>query len=165
MTNEMIAMLANVALTMSFIVALVFGVVQVQQAARDRRDRLMLEALRNFQTRDFAELLQFVNAGPMPASREELLTRPVHEQVLFMQFAQEMEMLGILVAERYIDLALVDKTLGTYVATCWEKYKPLTESARAGDPFLNEYFQWLAERIDERAARNPRQPFYMAGAA
>lgn len=165
MTNDMIAVLANVALTLSFIVALVFGIVQVQQAARDRRDRLTLDALRNFQTRDFAELLQYVNARDLPANREELLARPVQEQVLFMQFAQEMEMLGILVADRYIDLALVDKTLGAYVATCWEKYRPLTESARASDPFLNEYFQWLAERVGERAGRNPRQPFYLTGAA
>jgi hypothetical protein len=28
------------------------------------------------------------------------------------------------------------------------------------DPFLGEYFQWLAERIDERMKQNPRRPFY-----
>lgn len=26
--------------------------------------------------------------------------------------------------------------------------------------FLGEYFQWLAERIDERMRLNPRKPFY-----
>jgi len=31
---------------------------------------------------------------------------------------------------------------------------------KAPDPFLGEYFQWLAERIDERMRENPRKPFY-----
>jgi hypothetical protein len=29
------------------------------------------------------------------------------------------------------------------------------------DPFLSEYFQWLAERIDERMRNAPRKPFYL----
>jgi hypothetical protein len=28
------------------------------------------------------------------------------------------------------------------------------------DPFLGEYFQWLAEQIDERMKKNPRKPFH-----
>lgn len=35
---------------------------------------------------------------------------------------------------------------------------------RDKDPFLGEYFQWLAERIDERMKQNPRKPFYKPGA-
>jgi hypothetical protein len=160
MTSDTITLIANVALALSFIVGLIFGIAQVRAAARDRRDRLTLEALRNYQSRDFAELLQYVMTHDMPASREELLTLPVDDQVHFLQFAQEMEMLGLLVAEKYVDFDLVDKTLGSFVATSWEKYKALTLSARDADPFLNEYFQWLAERMNERMSRNPRRPFH-----
>ena len=39
------------------------------------------------------------------------------------QFAQQMESLGILVAERLINIDLVDKTIGSLVTTAWEKYK------------------------------------------
>ena len=28
------------------------------------------------------------------------------------------------------------------------------------DPYLSEYFQWLAERVDERMKTNPRKPAY-----
>ena len=31
---------------------------------------------------------------------------------------------------------------------------------KQSDPFLGEYFQWLAERIDERMKKNPRKPFH-----
>ena len=134
--------------------------VRAGAAARDRRERLTLEALRNFQTRDFAQLLQYVSSHDMPSSREELLALPVQEQVFFMQFAQEMEMLGILVAEKLIDSDLVDKTLGSFVSTSWEKYKGMALNMRPKDPFLSEYFQWLAERISERMSRKPRKPFH-----
>jgi len=159
MPNDVITLIANVALTLSFIVAVIFGITQVRAAARDRRERLTLEALRSFETRDFAELMQYINSREMPSSRKELLTLPANEQVIFVQFAQQMETLGILVAEKLIDMDLVDKTLGSYVSTSWDKYKRFVLSLRGGDPFLAEYFQWLAERISERMEKHPRRPF------
>ncbi|MEP6947788.1 MAG: hypothetical protein ABI863_00875 [Ginsengibacter sp.] len=77
-------------------------------------------------------------------------------------FAQEMESLGILVAERLINIDLVDKTLGSLVTASWEKYKTFFMDIREKqpDPFLGEYFQWLAEQIDDRMRKNPRKPFF-----
>src|SRR6266566_3416211 len=104
MTNEIIALLANLALALSFIVALIFGIAQVKSAARDRRERFTLETLRNFQTREFAELIYFVTSRNLPSSRKELESLPANEQALFIQLAQQMESLGLLVAEKFIDL-------------------------------------------------------------
>jgi hypothetical protein len=162
MSSDTIAVLANLALALSFIIGLVFGIAQVKAAARDRRERLSLDALRSFQTRDFAELMQFINIHDMPKTYKELRELPAQDQVYLMEFAQQMETLGILVAEKYIDLDLVDKTLGSYVTTTWEKYKTFMLTARESlqDPFLAEYFQWLAELIDKRMRENPRKPFY-----
>ena len=164
MTSEMINLTANIALTLSVIVGLVFGIAQVRAAARDRRERLTLETLRNFQSREFAELIHHLSFREMPTSRDELRARPANEQVMFIQFSQEMESLGMLVAERLIDIALVEKTLGSFVTTSWEKYKTayLDIREQTPDPYLGEYFQWLAERIDERMRKNPRKPFYKA---
>ena len=55
---------------------------------------------------------------------------------------------------------LIDKTLGSFVTTSWEKYKPLFLDLRRDDPYLGEYFQWLAEQIDARLKQNQRKPFY-----
>jgi hypothetical protein len=72
-----------------------------------------------------------------------------------------MESLGILVAENYIELDLVDKTLGNFVMTTWKKYEPIFLSQRmSSDPYAGEYFQWLAERIDRRNKENPRMPYF-----
>ena len=162
--NEMITLLANLALTLSFIVAVIFGIAQVRAAARDRHERLTLEALRNFQSREFAEIALYINNRELPADRSEMAKLPISEQAILFQFAQQMESLGMLVAERLISLDLVDKTLGSYVVTTWEKYKPMFSDIRENqpDPFLGEYFQWLAECIDKRMKEQPRQPFYVS---
>ena len=167
MNNDLITLIANIALTLSFLIGLVFGIVQVKAAARDRRERLTLETLNNFQTRDFAELLFFTNTQKMPSNQEQMLALPAKEQIMLIQLAQEMESLGILVAEKFISIDLVDKTLGSFVTTTWEKYKPafLDIREKAPDPFLGEYFQWLAEQIDERMKINLRKPFFKAGVA
>lgn len=162
MTVETIALIANISLALSFIIALIFGIAQVKTAARDRRERLTLDALRNFQTQEFAELILHVTSGKIPTSRKEMEALPAKERIMFVQFAQQMESLGLLVAERLINLDLVDKTIGSLVSTAWDKYKPVMLELRekTPDPFLAEYFQWLAERIDERLRLNPRKPFY-----
>ncbi len=162
MTSELISLIANLALAFSFIVGLVFGIVQVRAAARDRRERLTLETLREFQTREFVELLHYISFHDLPSNQEDLRALPPDERTMLIQFGQEMESLGILVAERLINIDLVDKTLGSFVITSWEKYKEMFLDIRVKqpDPFLGEYFQWLAEQIDERMRKNPRKPFY-----
>lgn len=159
---EIVTLIANVALALSFIIALIFGIAQVNTANRDRRERLTIETLRNFQTREFAELILFINSHNMPISSKEMNALPPKEQVFIVQFGQQMESLGMLVAERLINIDLVDKTLGSFVTLAWQKYKTLFQDIREKqpDPFLGEYFQWLAERIDERMRQNPRRPFH-----
>jgi hypothetical protein len=165
MTNELITFISNLGLTLSFIVALVFGIAQVKAAARDRRERLTLETLRNFQTREFAELMVYMTSHDMPSTRKEMQALPTNEQILLFQFSQEMESLGILVAEGLINIDLVDKTLGSFVVNSWEKNKTLIMDARKTDPFLSEYFQWLAEQTDERIHKAPRKPFFQTQAS
>jgi len=162
MTNEIIAVIANLALALSVIVAVIFGIAQVRAAARDRKERLTLSTLSTFQTREFSELILYITRRELPSSQKELSARPNDEQVIFIQFGQQMESLGMLVAEGYINIDLVDKTLGSFVVTAWEKYRNIFMDIRekSPDPFLGEYFQWLAENIDRRMKENPRKPFY-----
>lgn len=165
MNNEFITEIANFALTLSLIVAVIFGIAQVRIARRDRKERLTLEALRNFQTHEFAEMIFFISTTKMASTYEEWKKLEGNDRVLLIQFAQQMESIGMLVAEKYINLDLIDKTLGSFVVTAWQKYKPLFSDMRVKnpDPFLGEYFQWLAEQIDRRMEQSPRKPFYESG--
>jgi hypothetical protein len=162
MTYGTISLIADVSLALSFLVALVFGFIQVKQIARDRRERFTLETLRTFQTREFAEVEGRLSYHKLPSTFKEFEQLSLHQQTQFIQFSQEMESLGILVAEGLVDIDMVDKTLGLFVTTSWQKYKIIFTEIRQkhSDPFLGEYFQWLAESIDDRMQKAPRKPFY-----
>ncbi|MBS7565351.1 hypothetical protein KHS38_13140 [Mucilaginibacter sp. Bleaf8] len=58
----------------------------------------------------------------------------------------------------------MDKTLGSFVTTTWKKYKPamLDMRTKTEDPYLAEYFQWLAERLEHQMSVRARKPFYQA---
>ncbi len=163
--TDIITDVANIALALSVVVALVFGIAQVKAAARDRKERMTMEALRNFQSREFVELIQFISMHPAPSTFEEMRKLPNNEQIMFIQFTQAMESIGMLVAERYINIDLVDKTLGSFVITSWEKIKILITDIREkqADPYMNEYFQWLAEDLSKQMKNKPRKPFYELG--
>jgi hypothetical protein len=138
MTSETITVIANIALAVSAIIALVFGIVQVKTVTRDRQERLTLEALRNFNTREFSELMNYVTAHDIPPTHEKWQKLPAAEGIMITQF-------------------------GSLVSIAWGKYKVMIQDSRKKrpDPFLCEYFQWLAERIDERMRNAPRKPFYL----
>jgi len=163
MVTSLITDIANIALALSFVVALVFGIQQLRAAARDRRESLALETLRNFQTHEFATLIHYITSHDMPNGLEGLQALPHKDQIVFIEFGQQMESLGILVAGDFISLDLVEKTLGSFVTTAWDKYKVMYLDMREKlpDPYLGEYFQWLAERIGARMREKPRKPFYL----
>jgi len=100
MTYEIISFIADISLALSFIVALVFGVFQVRDVRRDRRERRTMEALQNIQTREFAEISGQISYHQAPTTFKEFDEIPLNEQAKFIQFSQEMESLGILVARR-----------------------------------------------------------------
>jgi len=52
-----------------------------------------------FQTREFAELMDFINSSRFPKSSEEARALNGIDNVMLLQFSQQMESLGILVAK------------------------------------------------------------------
>jgi len=158
--TDIVTLVANIALTLTFLVGLVFGILQVKAVERERRERLTVDVLRVFQTREFAEFLNFFRTVTFPKTQEELNMLPERQQIMYIQFSQQMESLGILVAQNIVDLDIVDRTLGDFVTFTWKKYEPRFSQMRKNDPYLGEYFQWLAERTAEYSTTYPRDPYY-----
>jgi hypothetical protein len=164
MSNEFVALIANIALTLSVIVAVIFGIAQVKTARKDRRERFTLDTLRTFQTKEFAEMLHYINRVQIPSSANEWVKWTEDDQVRFVHLTQQMEAIGLLLAEKLISIDLLDKTLGSFVSTTWEKCRVLITDLRQknDDPHLAEYFQWMAEQIERRMKEKPRRPFYLS---
>lgn len=162
MSSEFIGVIANIALTLSLIVAIVFGIAQIKSAKRDRRERLTIDALVNFHSKEFSELILFTTTSKFPTSHEGWLSMEKEDHLQFIQVSQQMESIGILLADGVIETELVDKTLGSFITTTWQKFKRLVLDMREklGDPYLSEYFQWMAEQMEKRMKDNPRKPFF-----
>jgi hypothetical protein len=154
------AVVGNAALALSLVVALAFGLQQARSNNRDRRERLAIDTIREMQTREMAAHFQRLGHTDMPQTVAAFDQLPAQEQVNIIHFAQQMEMLGLMVFDGMIDLSLVERTMGDYVAISWEKYRPFTYDRREIDPYMNEYFEWLAHCLDEQMRDHPRPPAY-----
>ena len=97
--TDAVTLVANTSLALSFIVGLLVGVFHVRAWARDRKERLTLETLRFYQSREFAELSDFIIRGNFPKTRKEFDAMPREERILFIDFSQKMESLGLLVSD------------------------------------------------------------------
>jgi len=159
-TESAAAVIGDIAIALSFLVALGFGIGQVRSAARDRRERLTVATVQGLQTREMAAHFQRISSHDMPSTWSEVRALPAEEMVSIIHYAQQMEMLGLMVYDGMIELDLVERTLGDYVAYSWQKYKSLIYDRRKEDPYLNEYFEWLAIRLDDYMRANPRAPAY-----
>lgn len=156
------ATLANLAIAISAVVALVFGILQVLAAVRDRRERLTIEVVRGLQSREFSQQMMDLRAQPPPRTTKEWSSLAESARVTQMHFLQEMEMLGLLVFDGTIDLLLVERTLGSYVTGMWKRFEPGILELRSSipDPYLGEYFQYLAVRMERLMRETPRRPAY-----
>ena len=80
-----------------------------------------------------------------------------------MLLAATFESLGIMVYRREASLDLVDEMFGGVVGTAWDRVKPFisSERQRIGNPQMFEWFQWLAERLQEHRAKPGTAPAYV----
>jgi len=162
MTNELVTFIANLALSLSFIVALIFGIAEVRVASRDRRERLTLELCATFKhanLRNSYILLSRMICHLIVKNSRRVL--PTSKLFLF-NSDRKWESLGILVAERLINIDLVDKTLGSFVTTSWEKYKRMYLTYVKGSRILilENTFNGLLSGSMSEWKKNPREPFY-----
>jgi hypothetical protein len=140
-----------------------FAIVQVRQYRRDRRRAAAVELLHSFQTPAFAEALNIVYNLPDGLSREELEQHLQGRFHLVYALMTTWESLGILVHMGEVDLDLVDDFFSGPITVSWRKLKRhvLGERAMLGRDTIEEWFQWLNERLDERESRTPVIPAYI----
>ena len=157
-----VAALTDIAIAGSVVVALVFGIIQVLIAVRDRRERLTIEVVRGLQTREFAQQLSDLSDRPPASTLAEWRALPESTRVTHIQFLQELEILGLLVFDKTIDFTLVERTLGSWVTIAWKGFQPFILDLRKqnNDPYMSEYFEWLAGRMETWLRDRPRMPAY-----
>jgi hypothetical protein len=155
--------IANIATAAAVLTGLSFGIIQIRQQDRKRQDSAAIAAIQSLQTEAAFESTRLVLELPEGLAAEELRARPEVVRAAN-QLHMAFEPLGYMVFRRLVPLRMVDELAGGAVRATWPRLKPLAEWERraSGNPNRYEWYQWLAERLDERAAPGKLQGAHLA---
>lgn len=146
------------------VVAVGFAMVQVRQYRRDKRREAALELLHAFQTPAFARALNIVYSMPDELSKTDVEKFAGDEFHLVYAMTTTWESLGILVHRGEIDLHLIHDFFSGPIVVSWNKLENYVHGERTevGRDSINEWFQWLKERLEEMESDTPPIPAHIA---
>ena len=150
--------------TIAVVIGVVFAILQIRQYTRNKRREAAIELLHSFQTPSFAKALNLVYNLPDSLSKEQVEERLGDEFYLVYALMTTWESLGILVYLGEIDLDLIDDFFSGPIMISWRKLEGHIKGERSllGRDTIEEWFQWLTERLLERESKVPPLPAYIA---
>lgn len=133
---------------------IIFAVIQVRQFRRQRLEMAAFELVGSFRNSEFTRALTFVLSLPNGIPANELRARAPDAETLAMVASTTLESVGLMVYRRILPIALVDELIGGTVVTLWAKLGGWVAALRQEEnrTDTHEWFEWLAERLNERAA-------------
>jgi hypothetical protein len=143
---------ANIATALMVLTAVVFGLIEMRRARKEREERAAFIAVQAILTPAWITSMtlgQAISEGTTPAQIE---ADPRLFQAV-QSIACIAESLGYAVFARMGSVELVDEPLGGTVRVAWRKLRGDVEyeRGRAGSQKNWEWFQWLAEQIDRHS--------------
>jgi hypothetical protein len=150
--------------TLAIVAGLFFAGLQVRTAQRERsRDSQMLLAANAFFNSEFMRGVQMILNLPDGLSGAELSAHLEGDESDIYNWLGSMEGIGFLVFHGAVPLEIVDRGASGPVILSWRKLEGYVreERARTGRETMWEWFQWLAERLEEYEAVTPRIPAHV----
>ena len=159
-----LAQLANIAEVLGAIIViggLFFAVLQMKQIRQQRRDLAAIELFRSFSSPHFVEAHQAILQLPDGLSAAEMKKSYPRHSEFAMQVCTTMENIGVMTFQRIVPFILVNNLIGATTVVLWHKLTPWATALREdiGNPAAFEWFQWLAEKLEEYKHVTP-QPAY-----
>lgn len=144
-------------------IGVAFAIAQVSQYRRDKRREAAMELLHAFQTPAFAEALNLVYNLPDGLSKEDIEKQLGDKFHLVYALMTTWESLGILVHRGELDLDMVEDFFSGPITVSWRKLKGhvMGERAALGRDTIEEWFQWLTERLEEKESDIPPIPAHI----
>jgi len=155
--------IANFADAFAVIVAVVFGMVQLRQPNAQRRREAAFALMHSIQSPQMLRgilIIDRLQGAPAKAGIDAL---PENDQVDGTALLATWESLGILVLHHEIRLQMVDDFYSGTLQQSWRKLQRYAEELREATarPTRWEWFQWLAERMQERESDATPIPAYV----
>lgn len=148
-----LATLADIAEVLGLFVVVggaVFAIIQIHHFRRQRQETASFEFLRSVQSREFRMAYPLVFAIPDGLSAAEIRERGPETLDAIETINWVGETIGVMVYERAINLAAVDRLMGGLMRISWRRASPylLDMREQTGNARYAEWFQWLAEQLE-----------------
>jgi hypothetical protein len=141
------------------VVGVVFGLLQLHQLRVQREAQGAAEMLRSLQTTLTARAALLMYELPSDLSTAEFKAKLGDDFAAVSGLMATFESLGPLVARGHIPIDVYADYYRGATVVCWRKAQRYVDEQRAaGWSNLFEWFQWLAERMDERAPMSSDVP-------
>jgi hypothetical protein len=145
--------IANVATSLTVLIGVAFGLVEMRRVRREREERAAFAAVQALMSPEWmssAVLVAAMTDGTSPAEIEQ------NERLLdaTLKMATIMEGIGYSVFARLVPLSVADDLVGGTARVAWRKLQPFIEfdRERSGSQKSWEWFQWLAEQLERHGS-------------
>ena len=149
--------------TLTLLFGVGFGLHQLRLDRAQRERDAAVELLRSFQTPEFARALLRVFALPDDLPRAQVEERLGPDVPVVYALLTTWESLGVMVYRKQVSLTLVDDFFSGPTLLSWRKLRRNVEEQRKEQSreTIEEWFQWLAERMAERESQQPPVPAHV----
>jgi hypothetical protein len=161
-TLQQLANYADILGALTVLGGVVFGLIQLSEFRKQRRDAIASELMRTFYSIDLADAVTLIRTLPDHCPASEVRSRgPQYERAAAV-ISTSFETMGLLVFSRIADFQLVGRLAGGMVVVLWRKLDQWNEAVRLeqSQPSWAEWFQWLAELAASR--KDESRPAYLA---
>ena len=143
---------------------LLFAMLQIRQFRQQRREMAALELLRFFGSPRFAEAYRKILLMPEGLSAADIRTSEAGLESSAMLIGTTMENIGVMTYQRIVPFMVVNNLVGSSTIILWRKLEQWVGTLRdeMGEPYAFEWFQWLAERLDDEDHAGDPRPAYEA---
>ena len=160
LTLTELASIAQVVATVVVVVGLVFAMVQVRELGRQRREAAAIQLAHSFGNPDFAHAFLQVLDLPPGAIAAEVKQRGLEDAAMLVSLT--IESVAIMVHRQIIDIDMVWELTGGVVLSTWDRLRDWSDSYRRATnrEKFNEWYQWLAERLEENYTGAKAEPAF-----
>ena len=144
-----LSLVLNLVTTVAIVVGLMFGLFELRQALRSRRDLAAVDIVRTVQTQEIRRAVTRVLELPDGVDPELVRGNP-HLLEAALAIDSACEMWGSMVFEGVVDLHMLDRMVGGWVRGTWHRLHRWVEQERidSRSPNVAEWWQWLYDMLE-----------------
>lgn len=149
-----ISQLADIAEILGVVIVIggvFFAIMQMRQIRQQRRELAAIELFRFFGSPQFSKAYYCVLQLPEGLGKRQLAERNDDIETCAMVISTTMENIGVMVYHRIVPSIVVYNLIGSSTITLWRRLRVWIDDLRddLDDPAAFEWFQWLAEKLEE----------------